>query len=107
MWNVSLDESQSDIKIAKINIKNFRYGGDTTLMAESEDELKNLLMRVKEDSEKGGFKTQHSKNEDHGIQSHHFVANRRGESGSSDRFFFLGSKITMDGDCSHEIKRHF
>ena len=57
-------------------------------MAESEDELKNLLMRVKEDSEKGGFKTQHSKNEDHGIQSHHFVGNRWGNSGNSVRLYF-------------------
>ena len=59
-------------------------------MAESEDELKNLLMRVKEDSEKGGFKTQHSKNEDHGIQSHHFLANKWGKSRNSDKFYLLG-----------------
>ena len=52
------------------------------------------------------FKTQHSKNEDHGIQSHHFMKNRWGNSGNSDKLFFLGSKITADGDCSHEIKRH-
>ena len=56
MWNVSLDESQSDIMIAKINIKNFRYGGETTLMAESEEELKSLLMKVKEENEKVGLK---------------------------------------------------
>ena len=59
-------------------------------MAESEDELKNLLMRVKEDSEKGGFKTQHSKNEDHGIQSHHFLAYKWGKSRNSDKFYLLG-----------------
>ena len=61
-----LDESQSDIKIAKINIKNFRYGDDTTLMAESEEELKSLLIKLKEESEKSWLKTRHSKNIDHG-----------------------------------------
>ena len=61
-------------------------------MAESEDELKNLLMRVKEDSEKGGFKTQHSKNEDHGIRSHRFMANRWGNNGNSDRLFSWAPK---------------
>ena len=73
-------------------------------MAESEDELKNLLMRVKEDSEKGGFKTQHSKNEDHGIQSHHFLANKWGKAETVTNFIFLGSKITVDGDCSMKLK---
>ena len=62
-------------------------------------------MRVKEESEKASL-TQHSKNEDHGIQSHHFMANRWGNSGSGDKFIFLGSKITVDCDYSHEIKRH-
>ena len=62
-------------------------------------------MRVKKESEKAGLKTQHSKNEDHGIWSYHFMANRQGESGNVD-FIFLGSKITADDDCSHEIKRH-
>ena len=75
------------IKIAGRNINNFRYVDDTTLMAESEEELKSFLMRVKEDSEKSGLKTQHSKNEDHGIQSHHFMANRWG---NSDRLYFIG-----------------
>ena len=90
------------------NINNLRYTDDTTLMAESKEELKSLLMKVKEESEKAGFsfKTQHPKNEDHGIWSHHFMANRWGKNGNSERFLFWGgSKITADGDCSHEIKR--
>ena len=62
MWNFGLDESQAGIKIAERNINNLRYEDDTTLMAESEEELKSLLMKVKEESEKAGFKTQHSKN---------------------------------------------
>ena len=62
-------------------------------------------MKVKEHSEKAGFKTQQSKNEDHSIYSHHFMANRWGNNGSSDRLFFLGSKITVGRDYSHEIKR--
>ena len=74
-------------------------------MAESEEEPKSLLMKVKEESEKAELKTQHSKNEDHGLWSHHFMANRWGNNGNNDRFYFGGSKITADGDCSHEIKR--
>src|SRR5574340_504327 len=74
-------------------------------MAESEEELKSLLMKVKEESEKSWLKAQHSENEDHGIWSHHFMANRWGNSGNSVRLYFLGSKITADGDFSHEIKR--
>ena len=72
-------------------------------MAESEEELKSLLMKVKMESEKGWLKAQHSENEDHGIRSHHFMGNRWG---NSVRLYFLGSKITADGDFSHEIKRH-
>ena len=75
MWNSSLDESQAGIKIARRNINNLRYANDTTLMAESEEEQTSLLMRVKEESEKAGLKW-HSKNKDHGIRSHHFMANR-------------------------------
>ena len=75
MRNAQLDEAQAGIKISGRNINNHRYADDTTLMAESEEELKSLLMKVKEESEKAGLK-QHSKNEDHGIQSHHFMANR-------------------------------
>ena len=75
-------------------------------MAESEEELKSLLMKVKEESEKSLLKAQHSENEDHGIWSHHFMGNRWANSGNSVRLYFGGSKITADGDCSHEIKRH-
>ena len=73
-------------------------------MAESEEELKTLLMRVKEEL-KSWLQTLHSKNEDHGIRSHRFMANRRGKVETVTNFLFLGSKITADGDCSHEIKR--
>ena len=89
MSNVRLDESQSGFKIAWRNTNNLKYADDTTLMAESKEEIKSLLTRVKEESEKAGLKIQHSKNEDHDIQSHHFMANRRGKSGNSDRFYFL------------------
>ena len=74
-----LDEAQTAIKIARGNINNLRYADDTILMAESEKELKRLLMKVKEESEKSWLKTQHSKNEDHGIQSHYFMTNRWGK----------------------------
>ena len=104
MRNAGLEKEQAGIKIAGRNINNLRYADDTTLMSESEEELKSLLMNVKEGSEKSWLKTQHSINEDHGIQSHHFTANRWGDNGNSDRLYFLGSKITVDGDCSHEIK---
>ena len=73
-------------------------------MVESEEELKSLLMKVKEESEESWLKTKYSKDEDHGICSHHFMANRWGNNGNSDRLYYLGSKITVDGDCSHEIK---
>ena len=87
MLNPGLDEAVAGIKIARGNINTLRYADDTTLMAESEEELNNLLMKVKE-SEKAGFKTHHSKNEDHGIQSHQFMTNRWGNNGNSDRFYF-------------------
>ena len=73
-------------------------------MAESEGKLKSLLMNVKE-SKKAGLKLNIQKNEDHGFRSHHFMANRWGKNGNSDRLYLLGSKITADGDCNHEIKR--
>ena len=76
MRNAWLEEAQAGIKIARRNINNLRYADDTTLMAESEEELKSLLKKVKEESETSWLKTQHSKNEDHGIWSHHFMANR-------------------------------
>ena len=106
MQNARLDEAQAGIKIAGRNINNIRYEYDTTPMEESEEELKSLLMKVKEESGKSRLKTQHSENEDHGIQSHHFMANRCGNNGNSERtLFFLDTKITENGDCSQEIKR--
>ena len=73
-------------------------------MAEIEEELKSLLMKVKEESEKAGLKPSIKKNEDHGIKSHHFMANRWGKMETVTDFIFLDSKITVDGDCGHEIK---
>ena len=83
MRNTGLEEPQAGIKIARRNINNLRYADDTILMAESEEELKSLLMKVKEESEKVGLKLNIQKNQDHGIQSHHFMANRWGNSGNS------------------------
>ena len=105
MRNTELDEAQAGIKIARRNINNLRCADDTTLMAESKEELKSLLMKVKEESEKVGLKLNIQKNKDHGIWSHHFMANRWENNGNSERLYFLGSKITADGDCSHESKR--
>ena len=77
MQNARLDEAQTGIKIAGRNINNLRFADDTTLMADSKEELKSLLMKVKEESEKAGLKLNiQKKNEDHGIQSHHFLADR-------------------------------
>ena len=78
------------IKIAGKKINSLRYADDTTLMAESKEELKSLLMKVKTESEKAVIKLNIQKNEDHGIWSHHFMANRWGNNGNSDRFYFLG-----------------
>ena len=104
MRNARLDRAQAGIKIAGRNIDNLRYADDTTLMAESEEELKILLMKVKEESEKVGIKLNIQKTK---IWSHHFMVNRWGNNGNSDRLYFGGgSKITADGDCSHEIKRN-
>ena len=86
MRNAGLDEAQAGNKIARRNINNLRYADDTTLMAETEKELKSLLMKVEEESGKSWLKNQHSKNEDHGIWSHHF----KGNSGNSVRLCFLG-----------------
>ena len=90
MKNAGLEEAQAGIKIARRNINNLRQADNTTLMAESEQELKSLLMKVKEESEKSWLKAQHSENEDHGIWSHHFMANRWGNSGKSVRLYFWG-----------------
>ena len=81
MRNNGLEEAQVGIKVARRNINNLRHADDTTIMAESEEELKSLLMKVKEESGKSSLKAQHSENEDHGIWSHHFMANRWGNSG--------------------------
>ena len=105
MWNARLDEAQARIKIAGRNINNLIYTDDTTLMAESKEELKSLLMKVKEESEKVGLKLN--------IQKMKIMASDPISSWKIDGetvenvsdFSFWGSKITADGDCSHEIKR--
>ena len=81
MRNAGLDKAQAGIKIVRRNINNLRYTDDTTLIIESEEELKSLLMNVKEESEKAGLKLSIQKNEDYGIQSHRFMENRQGRSG--------------------------
>ena len=81
MRNAGLEEAQAGIKISRRNINNLIYSDDTTLMAESKEELKSILVKVKEESEKLWLEAQHSENKDHGIQSHHFMANRWGSSG--------------------------
>ena len=103
MRNTGLEETQAGIKIAGRNINNLRYADNTTLMAESEEELKSVLMKVKEESEKVGLKLNIQKMKI--IWSHHFMGNRWGNGGNSVRLYFGGFKITADGDCSHEIKR--
>ena len=92
MRNTGLDEAQAGIKTARRNINNLRYADDTTLLAESEEELKILLMKVKEESEKSWLKAQLSENKYHGIWSHHFMGNRWGNSGNSGRLYFGGPK---------------
>ena len=89
MWNAGLDEAQAGIKIAVRSINNLSYADDATLMAESEEQLRSLLMKVKEEW-KSWLKTQHSRNEDHRIRFHHFMANRRWKSAIGGRFYFLG-----------------
>ena len=90
MWNARLHESQSGIKIARRNINNLRYANNTTHLAESKEELKSLLMKVKEECEKAGLKLNTQQNQDSGIQSHHFMAYRWGSNGNSERIYFLG-----------------
>ena len=89
MRNAGLDEAQAGIKTAGRNINNLTYADDTTLMAESKIELKSLLIKVKEKTEKAGLKLNIQKN-DHGIQSNHFMKKRWGNNGNSDRLYFLG-----------------
>ena len=105
MKNAGLDEAQAGIKIAMKNINNLRYADDTTLMAESEEELKSLLMKVKEESEEVGLKLNIQKTK---IMTSRPITSwqRDGETVETmTDFIFLASKITADGDCSHEIKR--
>ena len=105
MWNAGLDEAQTGIKIAGRNINNLRYADDTTLMAESEEELKSLLMRVKEESEKAGLKFNIQKTK---IMSPDPIISWQIEGEKVEAvtdIIFLGSKITSNGDCSLEIKR--
>ena len=90
MRNAGLEETQAGIQIAGRNINNLRYADDTTFMAEIEEELKSLLMKVKEESEKSWLKAQHSENKDHGIWSHHFMGNRWGNRGNSVRLYLWG-----------------
>ena len=106
MQNVRLDEPEAGIKMARRNINNFRYADNTTLMAESEEELKSFLMKIKEESEEAGLKLN--------IQKTNIIASGPIISWQTDGgkvvtvtdFIFLGSQITVDSDCSHEIKRH-
>ena len=104
MQNAGLNEAQARIKIAWRNINNLRYGDDTTLMAESEEELKSFLMKVKEESEKAGLKLniQKTKTIAYGSITSWQIDGETMETVTE--FIFLGSKITTDGDCSHEIK---
>jgi len=105
MRNDRLDEAQTGIKIARRNINNFRYADDTTLMAESEEELKSLLMKVKEESEKADLKLNIQKNK---IMASCPITSWQTDGETMESvtdFIFLGSEITADGDCSHEIKR--
>ena len=105
MRNAGLEEAQAGIKIARRNINNLRYADDTTLMAESEEELKSLLMKVKEESEKVGLKLniQKTKIMAPGPNTSWQINGQTVETVSD--FIFLGSRITADSDCSHEIKR--
>ena len=103
MLNDGLDEAQAGAKIARNNISNLRYADDTTLMEERR--TKDPLDEGERRERKYWLKTQHSKNEDHGIQSHHFMANRWEPVETVVDFIFWDSKITADGDCSHETKR--
>ena len=104
MRNAGLDEAQAGIKIAERSINNLRYADDTTFMAESEEELKSLLMKVKEKSEKAGLKLNIQKTK---IMASGPITSMQMDGETMETvadFLFLGSKITADGDCSHEIK---
>ena len=106
MRNAGLDEAQAGIKIAGRNINNLRYADDTTLMAESKEELKSLWMKLKEESEKAGLTLNIQETK---IMASDPITPRQIEEETMETvtdFIFLGSKITANGDCSHEIKRH-
>ena len=108
MWNARLDEAQAGIKIARRNINNLIYADDTTRIVESEEELKILLMKVEEDSEKAGLKLNIQKKMKIMTSGPITSWQRDGETVETVAvFIFLGSKITADGDCSHEIKGCF
>ena len=102
MRNTGLEEAQAGIEIAGRNINNLKYADDTTLMAESEEELKSLLMKVKDESEKVGLKLNIQKTK---ITASSPITSQQIDGETVSDFIFLGSKITVDGDCSHEIKR--
>ena len=102
MRNTGLEDAQAGMKIAGRNINNLRYADDTTLMAESEEELKSLLMKVKEESERVGLKLNIQKTK---IMASGPITSWEIDMETVSDFIFLGSKITADGDCSHEIKR--
>ena len=102
MQNAGLEEAQAGIKIVERNIINLRYTDDTTLMAESKEELKSLFMKVKEENEKAGLKLNFQKTK---IMTSSPMASSQIDGETVTDFIFLGSKITVDGDCSHEIKR--
>ena len=103
MRNAGLEEALAGIKIAGRNINNLRYADDTTLMAESEEELKRLLMKVEEESEKIGLKLNIQKTK---IMASGLITSWEIDGETVADFIFWGSKIIADGDCSHEIKRH-
>ena len=103
MRNAGLEEAQAGINIAKRNLNNLRYADDTTLMAESEEELKCLLMKVKEESEEIGLKLNIQKTK---IMASGPMTSQQRDGDTVADFIILGSKITADGDCNHEIKRH-
>ena len=106
MRNAGLDEAQAGLKIAGRNINNFRYADDTTLMVDSEEELKSLSMKVKEESEETGLKVNIQKTK---IMESSPITSWQIDGETMETvtdFIFFGSKITADGDCSHEIKRH-
>ena len=103
MQNAEVDEAQIRIKMAGRNINNLRYADDTTLMAESKEELKSLLMKMKEESERVGLKLNIQKTK---IMASGPITSWQIDGETVRDFIFGGSKITADGDCSHEIKRH-